>query len=39
MLVGLGMTLVGIFVMLVILLKERQRAIHSATISSSMETA
>jgi hypothetical protein len=39
MLVGLGMTLVGITVMLVILLKERRKAIQNASIYSTMETA
>jgi uncharacterized membrane protein YidH (DUF202 family) len=39
MLVGLGMTLVGIAVMLVILLKERRKAIHHKTQYSTMETA
>ncbi len=38
MLVGLGMTLVGISVMLVILVKERHKAIQSASIYSTMET-
>ncbi len=39
MLVGLGMTLAGISVMLVILYKEWRRSITPATISSTMETA
>ena len=39
MLVGLGMTLVGIAVMLVILLKERRKAIQHQTLCSTMETA
>jgi hypothetical protein len=38
MLVGLGMTLVGISVMLVILVTERHKAIQSASIYSTMET-
>lgn len=39
MLAGLGMTLVGISIMLAILLKEWRKAIRSTTISSTMETA
>jgi hypothetical protein len=39
MLVGLGMTLIGIIMMLVILLKERRKAIQNASIYSTMETA
>jgi hypothetical protein len=38
MLVGLGMTLVGISVMLVIVVKERHKAIQSASTYSTMET-
>ncbi|OGO65144.1 MAG: hypothetical protein A2029_16910 [Chloroflexi bacterium RBG_19FT_COMBO_47_9] len=37
MLVGLGVTLVGIAVILVILFKEWRKAIHSASINSTME--
>jgi hypothetical protein len=39
MLFGLGMTLVGIAVMLVILLRERRKAIQHETLCSTMETA
>lgn len=39
MIVGLGMTLVGITVMSVILFRERQKAIHSTARFSTMETA
>ncbi len=39
MLVGLGMTLLGISVMVVILIKERRKAIQHAKICTSMETA
>jgi hypothetical protein len=39
MLFGLGMTLVGIVVMLVILLKESRKAIQHETLCSTMETA
>lgn len=39
MLAGLGMTLVGISIMVAILLKEWRKAIRSTTISSTMETA
>jgi hypothetical protein len=39
MLVGLGMTLVGITVTLVILFKERRKASQTASIYSTMETA
>jgi hypothetical protein len=38
MLVGLGMTLVGISVMLAILFKERRKAIQTTSICSTMET-
>jgi hypothetical protein len=38
MLVGLGMTLVGITVMLVILLKEWRKAMRTASICTTMET-
>jgi hypothetical protein len=39
MLVGLGMTLLGISVMVVILFKERRKAIQHAKICTTMETA
>jgi hypothetical protein len=38
MLVGLGITLVGITVMLVILLKEWRKAMRTASICTTMET-
>lgn len=39
MIFGLGMTLVGISVMLAILFKERRKAIHHKALCSSMESA
>jgi len=39
MLIGLGMTLLGISVMVVILIKERRKAIQHAKICTTMETA